>query len=431
MTSDNQVALPLLKLGLNNQSMLVELLLLPLEMFGQYKGLLHFAQQYFQRFNQLLTPTLLNQLVQKSKSDAMIQLQHQFNEVQAVQVAEEDFPALYTLARADYSRTSLVRSVESAVGALERREAPDIIAERLISQVQTSLDIAQPVMRKHKLKRDALQVVDQYLQEKSEALTLVPFGFPTLNRELGGMKKGDLVLVLGPTGGGKTTFLTNLACNVFGEGYKILFVTLEVPLRRMRSRFHARLLGMDYMRLLRYEVDPDRYRENLQNLLAHKGEISIVDLPPGTTGPQIGSLVAQENPDLVFIDYIGLMNSVKNYNDDWQEQQQVANDLKALARRHEIVVVTAAQLNREGNQREELRLSDTSRSFGITNPSSFVFGIRITGEMMMLRVLKANDAPVLSLTLRADFSHMLLTESQTFQSQDLSMWNQNNQPRGD
>jgi replicative DNA helicase len=429
--SQSEVAMPLLKLGLANEKILVDLLLLPTDFFGEYSGLLYFAQNYYQRFNQLLTPTLMEQLVRQGGSDALLQLQHQYNEVQNVPASEEDFQALFTLARAEHSRSSLAHSIEYAIGALERKESPFMISERLMAQLQSTMEIAQPTTRRHKLKEEALQVVDHYLKEGQETLNLVPFGFPTLDRELGGMKKGDLALVLGPTGGGKTTFLVNLACNLFLQNHKILFVTLEVPLRRMRSRFHARLLGMDYMRLLQYMVDPDTYRQNLQQLLQYSGEVSIVDMPPGTTVSQIGGTIAREKPDIVFIDYIGLMNATKNYNDDWQEQQSVANDLKALARRHEIIVVTAAQLNREGNLREDLRMGDTSRCFGLTNPSSFVFGIRIQGELMILRVLKANDAPVLTITLRANFSHMLLQENQAFQAQDLSNWSRPQQARGD
>lgn len=87
-----------------------------------------------------------------------------------------------------------------------------------------------------------------------------------------------------------------------------------------------------------------------------------------------------------------------------------------IARRYDITVITAAQFNRQGNERSggDLRLGDISRSFNITNPCAFVFGIRIDGERMILRILKANDCEPVDLSLRANFQKMILTEEATW-----------------
>ena len=418
---DANIIKKLLKLGFENEKRFVELLPLPIDIFTGYEALVIWSRSYYNKFGTLLTPGLLQTLAKKSEFVAY--LFHQFQEVMTEPVLDSEFPALLQLLKGAWSRSRLISEVSVAIKSLETKDDPILIAERLTSNLQLALSAAQEEFKRHQIKDEAMQSIEDYKKEKAEPLQLIKFGFPTLDADVGGMKKGDLVLVLGPTGGGKSTLLVNFACNAFKNGHKVLFVSLEIPLRRMRARFHANLLGIDYNRLIWYQVEPEEYEKQTPRLLDYKGEITIIDLPLSTTAAQLSNLIIKEQPDVLIVDYIGLMTSIKGHKmDDWQEQMAIANELKMVARRQEIPIVTAAQFNKAGNERSDLRLTDISRSFGVTNPCAFVFGIRVTGELMALRVLKANDSECPSLSLRVDFSKMLICENAVFQSQDLDVW---------
>lgn len=414
---DASVIRSVLKIGLNDNKYFAELLTLPIAIFKEYEALVIWSRRHYQQFGTLLTVNVLNPIAKSN--EFVTYLLHQFREINAAQVTPDDFPALLALLKGEWSRDRLIAEVSTAIKALEVKDNPILIAERLSTNIQLALSAAQEEFKRHQIKGDALQSVKDYEEEMAEPRNLIKFGYPTLDRVAGGMKKGDLVLIIGPTGGGKSTLLVNFACNIFRNGYKVLFVSLEIPLRRMRARCHANLLGMDYNQLVRYETGTKIYEQQVQQLFSDiYGEITILDLPLSTTAAQLSNMITKEEPDILIVDYIGLMHSSRgSKSTDWEEQMDIANELKMLARRHEIIVMTAAQFNRAGNERtgNDLRLGDISRSFGITNPAAFVFGIRKDADRMLLRILKSNDSEEASIVLRANFSKMMLAEDTTFQ----------------
>jgi len=77
----------------------------------------------------------------------------------------------------------------------------------------------------------------------------------------------------------------------------------------------------------------------------------IVDIPRGVSVEQIEErfLEAVERgnqPDVVVVDYIGLMDAPDEEGDDWLRLGKIAGRLHEFGRAYNIVVLTAAQLNR-------------------------------------------------------------------------------------
>jgi len=60
---------------------------------------------------------------------------------------------------------------------------------------------------------------------------------PTLDKATGGFRRGQLIVVSGPTGQGKTSFCQTLTENFYLQGYKCLWFTFEVPLVEFVEKF--------------------------------------------------------------------------------------------------------------------------------------------------------------------------------------------------
>jgi replicative DNA helicase len=73
-------------------------------------------------------------------------------------------------------------------------------------------------------------------------------------------------------------------------------------------------------------------------------------------------------PDVVFVDYLGIMRSdSKGASDvDWQVQARIAEELRSLARNMQLPVVTAVQLNRDKNHGTGLDRIARSKIIGDT-----------------------------------------------------------------
>jgi replicative DNA helicase len=70
-------------------------------------------------------------------------------------------------------------------------------------------------------------------------------------------------------------------------------------------------------------------------------------MPRGTKTLEIEAklenIMAKFEPDLLCVDYLGIMKSNKSYGSDWQDVGHIAEDLHELCRKKNIPLITAAQ----------------------------------------------------------------------------------------
>lgn len=78
--------------------------------------------------------------------------------------------------------------------------------------------------------------VAEDLKLTAEASYRVNTGFPSLDRILNGVEAGEMIVVSGPTSGGKTTFLMSITQNMARENVACAWFTLEVTPRQFISK---------------------------------------------------------------------------------------------------------------------------------------------------------------------------------------------------
>lgn len=83
-------------------------------------------------------------------------------------------------------------------------------------------------------------------------------GYPTLDAKIGGLKKGELMLVGGETNNGKSALAQNIAVNV-AQTQGVLFITLEMQKTEAGSRMKymngGSIEGLDLMFQTEYQID--------------------------------------------------------------------------------------------------------------------------------------------------------------------------------
>lgn len=88
--------------------------------------------------------------------------------------------------------------------------------------------MSTPIVTSHEL-RDELSKTD-------ESVFRVMTGFPTMDRVLNGVEAGELIVVTGPTGEGKTTLLLSITANMAETGNGTAWFTLEVTPRQFINK---------------------------------------------------------------------------------------------------------------------------------------------------------------------------------------------------
>jgi replicative DNA helicase len=248
-------------------------------------------------------------------------------------------------------------------------------------------------------------------------MTGVPTGFTDLDRLLNGLHAGQLIIVAGRPGLGKSTAAMdfsraaavkhNMASAIFSLEMskveivmRLLAAEARVPLHVLRS---GQLSDDDWTKLAR-----------------RMGEISeaplFVDDTPNMNLMEIRAkarrLKQRHDLKLIVVDYLQLMSSPKRVESRQQEVAELSRGLKLLAKEVECPVVAVSQLNRGPEQRTDKRpqLSDLRES-GCLTAETRIVRADTNEEVTLGRLLAdgARNVPVWALNERLKYTRRTMT----------------------
>jgi len=178
---------------------------------------------------------------------------------------------------------------------------------------------------------------------------IVPTPWNKINTLIqGGVGNGDLALIFGNPGGGKSWTLVALGGHAVKLGYNVIHYTLELSESYTGRRYDAYFTGIPVDQL---DVNKDRVESALADL---KGELIIREFPMGkTTITTIENHIKKVRdmgiePDLILIDYIDLLSSRSKRADRKEEIDDIYVSTKGLARELNLPIWSVSQVNRAG-----------------------------------------------------------------------------------
>jgi len=179
----------------------------------------------------------------------------------------------------------------------------------------------------------------------------VAMGIEGIDRLLkGGLAKGELGVILAPTGVGKTTILSKIANTAFNNGYNVLQIFFEDNPKVIQRKHYTMWTGIapDDLPLHREEVleKIGNLRDNMTNKLILK-KLPSDQHTMNQIKNMVRKMVADGNKiDLIVLDYIDCVLPDRNLGDEWKSEGSVMRGYEAMC--HELGVVgwTATQGNR-------------------------------------------------------------------------------------
>lgn len=217
---------------------------------------------------------------------------------------------------------------------------------------------------------DALEDLENPKKE-----TVYRFNFPALDSITDGLKKGEVATFGAATNQGKSVLLLNLMDMMARDGMRSLFVGSEMTARETFARHLSMDSGIDAWKIrLRKLSDQDQKKAyDAVSERLHKLPIAILDDPEPTL-ERIEATIAREKPDAVFLDYLERM-SLPPAKDLRLSVKEFMRRLKNIARKRNVVILLASQLNRNTYRGEDAAptLADLSESSAIEKESDRVF----------------------------------------------------------
>jgi replicative DNA helicase len=196
------------------------------------------------------------------------------------------------------------------------------------------------------------------LHRHGQEVTGLSTGLRDLDRKLAGLHPGNLIVIAGRPGMGKSTLAINIAQHVAVSGDPVAIFTLEMSREEVVSRMLCSQGRIDSQRLRTGRLTEGDFSKlsSAANVLYKKP--IYVDDSAGLTVTEIRAksrrLKRRHGLGLVVVDYLQLMHGTVGENRQ-QEIAIISRSLKNLARELDVPVIGASQLNRSLEQREDKR----------------------------------------------------------------------------
>lgn len=250
-------------------------------------------------------------------------------------------------------------ATDAAQLAAEAIEALDTI---IVSNASAALPAASMA---NVMVRTVDKIAQAYANENK--IVGIPTGLRDLDAKMGGMQRGNLVLLAGRPGMGKSAVALNFIRNSARKDYRTLMFSKEMPADELGERmisdyiFDLPCANLPY-RFLRTGNFHEQLFEYVREAAEAHSRLPIdVEEQPGLTMSQIATRARRykrkhRKLDILCIDHLGLIKPSERYRGNRvNEIMEITGGLKALAKELDCVVLLLSQLSREVEKREDKR----------------------------------------------------------------------------
>jgi len=223
----------------------------------------------------------------------------------------------------------------------------DLLGKGQFEDIRSMIDRALKAGADKNIGHEYDKDVEQRYREDDRAAIPTPWAHVT-EHLMGGLGRGDLGIIFGGPGSGKSWFLVNLGAFAVQAGYTVAHYTLELSDIYTGKRYDSVFTGIEFKEIHKHRETVDQVIQNLP------GKLIVKEFPMGkTTVNSIESHIRKctdlgHKPDLIIIDYIDLLKSNRKSMDVKDEIDDVYTAVKGMARELNTPIWSVSQVNRAG-----------------------------------------------------------------------------------
>ena len=297
-------------------------------------------------------------------------------------------------------------------------EALDKMAE--ITSYLTLVDCRKQVMDYREV--DALVMEDFFSLKHGLEMSVLKFGYPTLDAMTGGGRGGDFISIIGRPSLGKTMQLLCIARRHWMTGGKPIFISMEMPIIQIAQRLVSMDASLPLIRVTKGELTSVGEKKLVSQLETNKLQEQpfwLVDGDMTANVDDIYMLCKQLHPTAVFVDGAYLLRNKNSKMSRWDRITDNAELLKQqIASRLKVPVVATYQFNRESAKKkkgEQVTRDDVYGSDAIAQLSTIMLGLLESDtieqeQARKISVLKGRNGESGEFRIRWDFNNMNFDE---------------------
>jgi archaellum biogenesis ATPase FlaH len=215
---------------------------------------------------------------------------------------------------------------------------------------------------------------------REEARNTIATPWPLINNLLGsGLGQGDLGLIAGGPGGGKSWALISLGAQAVKLGYTVIHYTLELSEKYVGRRYDACFSEIPVGDIT------DHKETVIERLSTLRGGLYIREYPAGqatvnTIHAHLEKCIQQDiKPDMIIVDYADLLTS-KSSKEKRDKLDDIYTSLRGLATEMKVPIWTASQVNRSGAREDIIQGDRMAESYSKMMITDFAMSLARSAE---------------------------------------------------
>jgi replicative DNA helicase len=188
----------------------------------------------------------------------------------------------------------------------------------------------------------------KYNAEKEDELFT---GFYDIDRFTAGLHPGEMTIVAARTAVGKTAFSIQLMLNLARKNVNSTYISREMSSVQLGKRILANTAKIDSHKLRLCKTIEDKDWESIKSVISTIKSWNIEINDEISTIQELVTFCREKKVksglDLLIVDYIGLIRTLKKCGTREQEVADVSRQLKEISLELNIPVITLCQLNRD------------------------------------------------------------------------------------
>jgi replicative DNA helicase len=254
---------------------------------------------------------------------------------------------------------------------LNKNEGDDVQLMYQLKKIIVEHEENTHISPKSKSIKELIEDAIAVIQHPSENHNLVETQFSSLNKLIGGYSLGELVVIGGRPGMGKTQFAINLATHI-SKSHPLLFFSFDLSEQLLSNRILSVFTKIPSFKLVQHNLS-DYEMAELKDFKIDTNEYKFWVNDNRSTS--ISSIIQyckkqidEAGIKVIVIDYLQLLTGNRRGQNREAEVSYVCRELKNLATENNVCVVVLSQLSRSVETRggyKEPQLSDLRDSGAI------------------------------------------------------------------
>jgi replicative DNA helicase len=356
------------------------------------------------------------------------------NEVLRISVVEQMKEALKTINEdRDYIEQEFSNFCKNQQLKKALLSSVDLLSKGQFEDIRSIIDSALKAGADKNIGHEYTKDIEQRYREDDRAAIPTPWnGVSELL--MGGLGRGDLGIIFGGPGSGKSWFLVNLGAFAVKSGFTVAHYTLELSDIYTGKRYDSVFSGIEFK-------DIHNHRDTVEQLIETlPGKLIVKEFPMGkTTVSTIESHIRKctdlgHKPDLIIIDYIDLLKSKRKGGEVKDEIDDVYTAIKGMARELNTPIWSVSQVNRAGAKDDVVEGDKAAGSYNKIMIADFILSlsrkradkINQTGRVHVMKNRYGRDGMTYNAQINTDNGSIKIDDSELSEEDIQTMQNATN-----